>query len=193
MSAILFGVPGKLKELLTRVPANNASKIANLNATITSRAPAGTAVSNAVLTPARSALLDNLDAAITTLTSGTTDTSRHDEIITDLEGVVYGLSTRQSELNAATRYNAMILRTGIKNIFYVSAAGYGPGTKTSAGFDGSYTVVRDHTFIVPLCFGGIYGYNWYLANNLKTVSFSPTGGTTGTYHTGRCIVIEFNG
>ena len=76
MSALLFGVPGKLKQLLTRVPANNAAQIAKLDGTITSRAPADTAVSNAVLTPGRSALLDNLDGSISSVitavsTSGT--------------------------------------------------------------------------------------------------------------------------
>jgi len=166
MSALLFGVPGKLKQLLTRVPANNAAQIAKLDDTITSRAPAGTAVSNTVLTPAKIALLNNLDAAISSL---------------------------QSEYSASVRHASIFDRTGIKNIFYTSVNGYGTGVKTSAVFSGNYTVVRDHTFIVPLCFGGIYQFNWTLSNTNKTVQFYPLGGTSSTYHAGNCIVIEFNG
>ena len=84
MSAILFGVPGKLKELLSRVPSNNAAKIANLDAAITSRAPAGTAVSNTVLTATKIALLNKLDAAITTRQSETNALARYNHLNTDM-------------------------------------------------------------------------------------------------------------
>lgn len=63
MVELLAGVPGKLKTLLGRFTATRAAALDNLDAAITSRAPANTAVSNAVLTDARVAYLDNLSAA----------------------------------------------------------------------------------------------------------------------------------
>ena len=193
MSAILFGVPGKLKELLSRVPSNNAAKIANLDAAITSRAPAGTAVSNTVLTPAKIALLNNLDAAITTRQSETNALARYNHLNTDMATLQTAVNARQTEYSASVRHDSMVARTGIKNIFYTSANGYGTGAKVSAVFSGTYTVVRGHTFIVPLDFGGEYAFNWALAANLKTVQFSPSGGASNIFHSGNCIVIEFNG
>lgn len=63
MVELLAGVPGKLKTLLGRLTATRAAALDNLDASITSRAPADTAVSNAVLTDTRVAYLDNLAAA----------------------------------------------------------------------------------------------------------------------------------
>ncbi|WP_341649924.1 hypothetical protein [Thauera humireducens] len=58
MWTMLAGVPGKLKTLLDRLTATRAANLDNLNATVTSRAPAATALSNAVWTDARAAKLD---------------------------------------------------------------------------------------------------------------------------------------
>ena len=63
MMELLAGVPGKLKTLLGRFTATRAAALDSLDASITSRAPAATAVSNAVLTDVRVAYLDNLSAA----------------------------------------------------------------------------------------------------------------------------------
>lgn len=51
----LFGVPGKLNTLLARL---SAARAAYLDAAISTRAPAGTALSTLVWTPERAALLD---------------------------------------------------------------------------------------------------------------------------------------
>mgnify|MGYP006049776579 CR=1 FL=1 len=56
----LLGLPYKIKTLLDRLTPDRAAKLDNVNDTITSRAPAASAVSNAVLTDARVGLLDNL-------------------------------------------------------------------------------------------------------------------------------------
>ncbi len=60
MMELLAGVPGKLKALADRLTAVRAEKIDNLDVAVSTRAPANTAVSNAVLTDARIGNLDNL-------------------------------------------------------------------------------------------------------------------------------------
>lgn len=62
MIDFLAGVPGKLAILLSRVPSNNATLVANLDATVSSRAAASTAVSNVDYTSARAGYLDKLNA-----------------------------------------------------------------------------------------------------------------------------------
>lgn len=62
MIDVLLGVPGKLKAisdyLTTNLAAVRATKIDNLDAAISTRAPASTAVSSTDWTPARAAKLD---------------------------------------------------------------------------------------------------------------------------------------
>lgn len=60
MMALLLGVPGKLKTLLDRISSARAAKLDNLDAAISTRAAASTAVSNADLTAARAGYLDAL-------------------------------------------------------------------------------------------------------------------------------------
>ncbi len=64
MIAALLGVPGKLKTLLDRLTSLRAIRIDNLDNTITSRAPASTALSTAYWTNARAGYLDNLASAV---------------------------------------------------------------------------------------------------------------------------------
>lgn len=60
MMTFLMGVPGKLKTLLDRLSDTRAANIDNLDAAISTRAPASTAVSNADYTAARAGYLDAL-------------------------------------------------------------------------------------------------------------------------------------
>lgn len=60
MSAILYGVPGKLKTLIDRLTSARAAKLDNLDAATSTRAPASTALSNAVWTDARADKIDDL-------------------------------------------------------------------------------------------------------------------------------------
>ena len=180
MSAILFGVPGKLKTLLARIPTNNTTLMGRLNATITSRAPADTAVLNTVLTPARSALLDNLDASILSRQSEASALARYNDLNGDI-----------GSLLAAIQGNANY-SSGIKKIIYTSVSRYGQGSAYSQDFPDSYVVDRDKTFIVPLTFGGVYMYSWNLAVNNNRVQMGANGGSSSTSHSGTCIVVEMN-
>ena len=70
MSALLYGLPGRVKTLLDRLTADRADKIDALDAEISSRAPASTALNNTVWTDERADKLDslvNLDAPISGL------------------------------------------------------------------------------------------------------------------------------
>lgn len=180
MSAILFGVPGKLKQLLTRVPADNATRIAKLNDTITSRAPAGTAVSNAVLTPTRSALLDNLDASILSRQSEASALTRYNDLNGDIGSLL-------AAIQGSANYSS-----GVKVIFIASVFSYGSGTANSSPFPSSYTVVRAKTFLVPLSFGGIYNFSWGLASGDNRIQRTVIGGASNTGHSGSCYIVEMN-
>ena len=59
--APLLGLPGRIKTLLDRLTATRAANLDHLDATISTRAVASTAVSSADLTTARCALLDKLN------------------------------------------------------------------------------------------------------------------------------------
>jgi hypothetical protein len=69
--AALLGLPGKTKTLLDRLTSARASKIDNLDTTVSSRAPASTAVSSANLTTSRIGNLDRLDTTISSRASAT--------------------------------------------------------------------------------------------------------------------------
>ena len=58
MWTMLAGVPGKLKTLIDRLTATRAANLDKLDATVSSRAAASTALSNAVWSDARAAKLD---------------------------------------------------------------------------------------------------------------------------------------
>ena len=60
MWTMLAGVPGKLKTMLDRLTATRAANLDNLNTTISSRAAASTALTNAVWTDARAGKLDSI-------------------------------------------------------------------------------------------------------------------------------------
>ena len=61
MWTMLAGVPGKLKTMLDRLTATRAANLDKLDANITTRAAASTALSNAVWTDARAGKLDKVD------------------------------------------------------------------------------------------------------------------------------------
>mgnify|MGYP003641452473 FL=1 len=183
----------ELNAVKTKVDLNLDGKISDVQTKVNFIPSALTA--GTLDTSRNTAIQNKVNFIPSALTAGTTDTTRHADIITDIAGVLYGVSTRQTESDALVRYNAIIARTGIKNIFYKSVDGYGPGVKTSTFFNGNYTVDRDHTFIIPLCFGGFWQFNWALSASNKQVQFYPTGSPAAdqNYHAGNCIVIEFNG
>lgn len=60
----LAGLPSKLKVLVDRLTSARAANLDNLNATVSSRAPASTALSNAVWTDTRAGKLDSIERAV---------------------------------------------------------------------------------------------------------------------------------
>jgi len=54
----LLGLPGRIKILMDRITSTRASNLDNLNATVSSRAPASTALSSSVWTGTRAGYLD---------------------------------------------------------------------------------------------------------------------------------------
>ena len=54
----LLGLPGRIKILMDRITSTRASNLDNLNATVSSRAPASTALSSSVWTGTREGYLD---------------------------------------------------------------------------------------------------------------------------------------
>lgn len=60
MIGALMGLPGKLKTLLDRLTATRAGLLDNLDAAVTTRAPASTAVSNIDYTATRAGYLDSV-------------------------------------------------------------------------------------------------------------------------------------
>lgn len=66
MIPALLGLPGKIKTLLDRLTSVRATALDDLDATISSRAPASTAMSNATWSDARAAKVDYLDVAVST-------------------------------------------------------------------------------------------------------------------------------
>lgn len=60
MSVFLYGIPGKLKTLLDRLTSARAAKLDNLDAAVSTRAAASTALSNAVWTDERAEFLDEV-------------------------------------------------------------------------------------------------------------------------------------
>lgn len=60
MMELLAGVPGKLKALADRLTAARAANLDRLDADVSTRAPASSALSRMVWTDAKAALLDNL-------------------------------------------------------------------------------------------------------------------------------------
>lgn len=71
MIDFLLGVPGKLKtisdHLTTNLSTTRAAKVDNLDAAISTRAPASTALTNATWTNARAEKIDTLETKIDTL------------------------------------------------------------------------------------------------------------------------------
>lgn len=69
MIAVLLGLPAKVKTLVDRLTSGRAANLDNLNATVSSRAAASTALSNAVWTDVRAGKLDTAALESTPLLS----------------------------------------------------------------------------------------------------------------------------
>lgn len=211
MSAILFGVPGKLKTLLGRIPLNNTTLMGRLNDTITSRAPADTAVLNTVLTTTRAGLLDNLDASILSRQSEANALARYNDLNGDIGNVKtktdYIPSALTSGTTDTTRYTALINEINgsptyssvIKNIHFKTFSRTGAG----ASFSSTFTAVDpDKTILIPQSFIGPAG-NFLAPDTVAAYEFSLDPGNrkvkwivrvqyTNAGYTAGCYVVEFH-
>lgn len=108
--AQIYNVPGKVRAVLERLTAARAANLDNLNATISSRAPASTAVSTANLTNQRIAALDDIAAIL--------------EDTNEVQGDVNTLVARPSPLQSvvAKSYYSEISTTSASANFVLGAS-----------------------------------------------------------------------
>jgi len=90
---MLAGVPGKLKTMLDRLTATRAANLDKLDANITTRAAASTALSKAVWTDARAGKLDKIDGIETDVQFCTEDPTSRPPIANGLQYSVSAVSS----------------------------------------------------------------------------------------------------
>lgn len=88
MNAYLISVPGKLKQLLDRIPATATTLLNRLDATISSRAPASTALLRSIWTDAKAAFLDVSISSRASATNLQTVDDNVDTILARVPGVL---------------------------------------------------------------------------------------------------------
>ena len=126
-----------LDNLVASYTALRAGKLDNLDALISSRAPANTALSNAVWTNGRAGLLDNLDAKISsrapasTALSNAVWTNARAGYLDSLINATYGLSAIMTKLNSIVSkmgvgdfYGRTVQFTGLQKIEYGNSYTY---------------------------------------------------------------------
>lgn len=89
-----------LATLITRLTSGRASNLDNLDATISSRAPAATALSTAQWTNTRAANLDNLDASVSSRSTQTSVNNVQTDVTTLLTRLTSGRATNLDNLDA---------------------------------------------------------------------------------------------
>lgn len=104
MWALLAGVPGRLKTLIDRLTAARAANLDSIDATISSRAPANTALSTATWTGTRAANLDSIDAAVSTRMPGTT--THRDRIDVAISTRMPGTATHRDRIDTTVSSRA---------------------------------------------------------------------------------------
>lgn len=118
MWALLAGVPGRLKTLIDRLTATRAANLDNLNATVSSRAPADTALSTATWTGTRAGKLDSIDAAVSTRMPGTT--THRDRIDDTISSRMPGTTVHRDRIDAAISSRAAAA-TALSNTVWTNA------------------------------------------------------------------------
>ena len=93
MWTMLAGVPGKLKTLADRLTATRAANLDKLDANITTRAAAATALSNAVWTDTRAGKLDKVDGIEADAQFCTEDPTSRPPIASGLQYSIGAVST----------------------------------------------------------------------------------------------------
>ena len=132
MSMFLAGIPGQVKTLLDRLTSARAAKIDNLDATVTSRAPSSTAVSNTNYTSARATKLDQLDAAVSSRAAASTAVSSSNytaarasklDNLDNLDAPVSGIKGIPKAASTGSSGSAVITATSFTTVVSVSGSG----------------------------------------------------------------------
>lgn len=130
---MLAGVPGKLKTLLDRLTAARAANLDKLDANVSTRAPAATALSNAVWTDARAAKLDAnvlTNGVIKSIQRGTHAGASGDITVAissiNPDKSIVILNSSAGSLSGAS-LNTPMLKSISSTSFVVSASGAGGG------------------------------------------------------------------
>lgn len=121
---MLAGVPGKLKTLLDRLTATRAANLDKLDADISTRAAASTALSNAVWTNTRAG---RLDASV--LVNGAIKSIHTGWVAQD---VTYGTTTKSTEDAAYLDIAIPAVNVGKSIVLFVGAGGASVSSVTTA-------------------------------------------------------------
>ena len=160
MWTMLAGVPGKLKTMLDRLTSTRAANLDNLNATISSRAAASTALSNAVWTDTRAGKLDLLPLV---------DPASESPIAADWPTLVFGgFGTADAEVVRRVVGGVAFTTVSLSLVDVVSVTGRGvlnfvaitPGNATSLV---QLQIIVDGVTVLDATDGGASNNQWAVA------------------------------
>lgn len=179
MWTMLAGVPGKLKTLLDRLTATRAALLDNLNATVGSRAPASSALSNAVWTDTRAG---RLDASV--LVNGAIKAIHTGWVAQD---VTHGTTVKSTEDAAYLDIAIPAVNVGKSIVLFVGAGGASVSSVTTADrIDNIREGLRDSSNYRSEVSGRLTS-----STNLRLATTSGYNSTWIPAIVGRWTVIEF--
>lgn len=170
MWTMLAGVPGKLKTLIDRLTATRAANLDNLNATISSRAAASTALSSAVWTDTRAGKLDLLPLV---------DPVAESPIATGWPPLVFGgFGTTDAEAVRRVVGGVVFTTASLSLVDVVSITGRGvlnfvAITTTNATSSAQLQIIVDGVTLLDATGGGASNNQWAVAVgalNIESVS-----------------------
>ena len=152
----LFGLPGKVATLLTRITSARATKLDNLDAAISTVSVAATALSTSNWTNARAALIDNCDATLST--EFATVASDIAAIPGSLKSVQRGTSTA---ISSNTTTNATITAVDLAKSFLIFSENSSNGNLQSQ-HEGSITTTTNIRFTRKATSSGNDSISWFV-------------------------------
>lgn len=160
MWTMLAGVPGKLKTLIDRLTATRAANLDKLDANITTRAPASTALTNAVWTDARAGKLDLLPLV---------DPVSESPIAADWPTLVFGgFGTADAEVVRRVVGGVAFTTASLSLVDVVSVTGRGvlnfvAITTTNAVNSAQLQIIIDGVTVLDATGGGASNNQWAVA------------------------------
>lgn len=169
MIDFLAGVPGKLAAIYTHLTSylssTRAAKIDNLDTTISSRAEASTALTNATWTNARAGYLDRLDATVSTRAAETTPLLD----VPIASGIISGVGTASGAVAGLNLdYTTQVTYRVVVNIAGQGVLNFA-GAKTTGTYGASCRVTIDGQVVGELTSGNT-------ANSFAVVAGAATEG-----------------